>query len=117
MVEDLAYVIRRIIDNRFFGITEKNLWVINGGKISGTIAAWLRAKYPELSCGAIASSPILPNTLVPLVNERLYAKVESGGKKCRVSMEKIKQNVEDELADDRADALRYEVGQGVQLTD
>lgn len=46
MVEDLAYVIRRIIDNRFFGITEKNLWVINGAKVPGTIAAWLRAKYP-----------------------------------------------------------------------
>lgn len=88
-------MIRRIIDNRFFGITEKNLWVINGAKVSGTVAAWLRAKYPELSCGALASSPILPNALAPLVNERLYAKVESGGKKCRVSVEKIKQNLED----------------------
>jgi hypothetical protein len=75
MVEDLAFAIRRIIDNQFFGITERNLWILNGRRMSGTIVAWLRAKYPTLSIGAVVSSPILPTTLAPLLNEKIYSKV------------------------------------------
>lgn len=90
--------------------------MINGASFSGTIAAWIRAKYPTLSAGAIASSPILPTTLAPLINERIYAKVESGGKKCKVALDKIRQNLEEELADDRREALIYSIGEGVELT-
>ena len=68
IVEDVAFAIRRIVDNRFFGITERHQWVINGPLISGTIAAMFRAKYPDLSVGAIASSPRVPTALVPLVS-------------------------------------------------
>jgi hypothetical protein len=68
MVEDVAFAIQRIIDNRFFGISERNQWVINGAKMSGTIVALVRAKYPKLTVGAIASSPLLPTTLAPLIN-------------------------------------------------
>jgi hypothetical protein len=93
MVEDIAFAIKRIIDNRFFGITERNMWILNGRRISGTIVAWLRAKYPALSVGAIASSPIVPTTLAPLINEKIYSKVESGGKKCRIAIDKIRQNL------------------------
>jgi hypothetical protein len=101
IVEDIAFAIQRIVDNRFFGITSKNLWIVNGARISGSIVAWLRSKYPNLTSGAIASSPIHPTTLVPLVNEKIYSKVESGGKKCRIAIAKIKQNIEEELSDDR----------------
>lgn len=116
MVEDIAYAIQRIVDNRFFGITERNQWIISGANEAGTLAAWVRAKYPSLSAGAIASSPYLPTVLVPLFNERVYAKVESGGKKCHLIVSKMRQNLEAQLADDRKPALVYQIGQGVELT-
>lgn len=93
VTEDVAYAIQRIIDNRFFGITERNQWIINGANEAATIAAWVRAKYPSLTAGAIASSPRLPTVLIPLFNERIYDKLESAGKKCRVMVSKIRQNL------------------------
>jgi hypothetical protein len=93
ITEDIAYAIQRIIDNRFFGITERNQWIINGANEAATIVAWVRAKYPSLTVGAVASGPRLPTVLVPLVNERIYAKLESAGKKCRIIVSKIRQNL------------------------
>ena len=93
MVEDIAYAIQRIVDNRFFGITERNRWIINGANEAGTLAAWVRAKYPSLTVGAIATSPRLPTVFIPLYNERVYAKVESGGKKCHIIVSKVRQNL------------------------
>lgn len=93
MVEDVAYAIKKIIENNYFGITKNNKWIINGRRTSGTIAAWVRAKYPSLSAGAIVSNPILPTTLIPLVNENIYQKVETGGKKCKLAIEKVMKNL------------------------
>jgi hypothetical protein len=116
MVEDVAFTIQRIVDNRFFGITERHPWVINGALYAGTIAAMVRAKYPKLSVGAIVSSPRAPVPLAPLTSERIYDKVVSGGKKCNIIIAKILQDLEQELSDDRKEALIYSIGQGVELT-
>jgi len=67
----------------FFGITKKNPWFITGEGHSAILALWFRAKYPKLTVGAYASSPIIPNILVPNVSVKLYSNVISGGKTCR----------------------------------
>lgn len=76
----------------------------------------VRAKYPKLSVGAIVSSPRAPVPLAPLISERIYDKVASGGKKCNILIAKILQDLEQELSDDRKEALIYSIGQGVELT-
>ena len=47
------------------------------------LALWFRAKYPKLTVGSYASSPIVPSLLVPNVSMKLYSNVISGGKTCR----------------------------------
>lgn len=46
----------------------------------------VRSKYPKLTNGAIASSPLLPTVLAPLVGEKIYNKVGTGGKRCRITL-------------------------------
>ena len=46
--------------NRLHGLRDAR-WVAFGGSYSGSMAAWLRVKYPDLTVGSVASSaPIWP---------------------------------------------------------
>ena len=46
--------------NRLHGLKNAR-WVAFGGGYGGSLAAWLRVKYPRLTVGAVASSaPIWP---------------------------------------------------------
>lgn len=47
------------------------------------IALWFRTKYPKLTVGAYASSPIIPTLFTPNVSVKLYSNIISGGKTCR----------------------------------
>ena len=65
IMEDIAYLIDRIISKKFFRIGKENPWIISGDTYSGMIVVWMRAKYPELTVGAYVSSPIFPTATVP----------------------------------------------------
>lgn len=55
---DLAAFIEGM--NQFYGFGDEVKWIVIGGSYAGTLAAWLRLKYPHLVYGAIASSaPLL----------------------------------------------------------
>ena len=68
IIEDVAYVIDRIITFNYFKITKANPWIITGDSYSGMIVVWLRAKYPELTIGAYVSSPTIPTAMVPQIS-------------------------------------------------
>lgn len=50
---DLAYFITSM--NEKYG-SSINKWIVFGGSYSGTLASWLRLKYPHLVFGAVSSS-------------------------------------------------------------
>ncbi|XP_024084121.1 putative serine protease K12H4.7 isoform X2 [Cimex lectularius] len=55
---DLANFIKGM--NKKYGLTERNKWIAFGGSYPGSLAAWLRYKYPHLVHAAIStSSPLL----------------------------------------------------------
>ena len=58
---DLAFFISYY--NRLRGLKNAR-WVAFGASYGGSLAAWFRAKYPQLTVGAVASSA----TLSPLVD-------------------------------------------------
>ena len=69
----------------------KNKWIVFGGSYAGSLAAWLRLKYPHLVAGAIASSAPVQAVL----NFDTYFKVVNTviGPKCsgeiRTAMKKL----------------------------
>jgi len=55
-VEDIAYFINTT--NTATGDSNPP-WVVFGSAYGGALAAWFRTKYPTLSVGAVASSPLM----------------------------------------------------------
>lgn len=55
---DLAYFIKGM--NKKYNLDENNKWIAFGGSYPGSLAAWLRYKYPHLVHAAISTSgPLL----------------------------------------------------------
>lgn len=55
---DLAYFIQGI--NNQYNFPNDTKWIVFGGSYGGSLAAWVRAKYPHLVHGAVsASGPLL----------------------------------------------------------
>jgi hypothetical protein len=68
-VEDAATFCEFIVSD--FNLTHSNQWIAFGGSYAGTIAAFLRLKYPQLITGAVASSA----PMIALVNFKQYMEV------------------------------------------
>uniref|UniRef100_A0A914BX81 Serine protease K12H4.7 n=1 Tax=Acrobeloides nanus TaxID=290746 RepID=A0A914BX81_9BILA len=57
-IEDVAYFIRSM--NSKLNLTSAK-WIVFGGSYAGALAAWARAKHPDIIYGAVASSaPVQP---------------------------------------------------------
>lgn len=116
MIEDIAAAITRIKQLNILGISQSNPWIINGILLTGTITAFFQAKYPDLTVGAIVSSPLFLTTLAPKIQERLYSNINSGGKICVSIIKSILSDLETKLYGDRQNEAIDQYGNGELFT-
>lgn len=53
---DLAYFIEYMQSSHNYGIQKDTKWILFGGSYGGSLATWMRVKYPHLVHGVVASS-------------------------------------------------------------
>ncbi|RWS22302.1 Serine carboxypeptidase S28-like protein [Leptotrombidium deliense] len=73
----------------------KSKWIVFGGSYSGSLAAWMRMKYPHLVTGAVASSA----PMKAVINFKDYLAVvrESIGEKCTASIRSATEQLSNHL--------------------
>lgn len=116
MIEDIAYIIDRIVQFNFFGITHQNPWVLIGDSHSAMIAVWFKATYPDLVRGVYASSPIHPATTAPNVSQKIYSNAMSGGKTCRAVIKALMNDLEENVYGETKEGYLLDMGLGVTLS-
>ncbi|XP_055609712.1 putative serine protease K12H4.7 [Uranotaenia lowii] len=78
---DLSYFIESM--NRKYNLTPENRWISFGGSYPGSLAAWLREKYPHLIHGSISSSgPLLAKIDFKEYFQVVIASLQSYSKDC-----------------------------------
>ncbi|XP_014248181.2 putative serine protease K12H4.7 [Cimex lectularius] len=82
---DLANFIKGM--NKKFGLTASNKWIAFGGSYPGSLAAWLRYKYPHLVHAAISTSgPLLAKADFKEYNEVVSASLSTFSDDCVTSV-------------------------------
>ncbi|XP_014248956.1 putative serine protease K12H4.7 [Cimex lectularius] len=82
---DLANFIKGM--NKKYGLTERNKWIAFGGSYPGSLAAWLRYKYPHLVHAAVSSSsPLLAKADFKEYNEVVSASLSTFNDDCVTSV-------------------------------
>lgn len=66
--------------NKKHGFTDQQKWIVFGGSYSGSLAIWMRQKYPNLVAGAVGSSGPVYLQVNFKGNLKLYAYVVVDGK-------------------------------------
>lgn len=90
---DLAYFITAM--NEKYAIGSDQRWIAFGGSYSGSLAAWLREKYPHLVHGSISSSgPLLAKADFTEYFDVVTNSLRTHSEKCVDSVRKSFQQVD-----------------------